>query len=147
MIIINKKANLNYRIFEKIEAGIVLLGSEAKSLRTRGGDLSNCYAKVIQGEVYLINLNIPIENKKDYDSKRSRKLLLHKNEIVSISSKIKAQGLTLIPIKLYNKGPLFKLELALAKSKRKYEKKESIKKRDIEREIESELRNSIKYRG
>lgn len=141
MLIINKKAQFNYRLLEKIEAGISLLGSEAKTLRLRGGDLSNSYAKIMNGEVFLINFNIPIQNKKDYDPKRLRKLLLHKKEIISMTTKIKSQGLTMIPVKLYNKQRLFKIELALAKSKRIFEKKASIKKKDIEREVEAEFKN------
>lgn len=141
MQILNKKAHFNYSLLEKIEAGIVLSGSEAKTIRLRGGDLSNSYAKIINNEAYLINFNIPIAGKKDYDSTRSRKLLLHKNEIISLTTKMKSQGLILVPVKLYNSRRLYKVELALAKSKRKFEKKESIKKKDIEREIETELAN------
>jgi SsrA-binding protein len=136
MIIINKKAKFNYTLFESYEAGIVLSGSEAKSIRTQKVDMSNSYAKIIDGEIFLVNTNIPIPGKKDYDSTHTRKLLLHKKEILSIQTKIKANKLTLVPVKLYNKGNLFKLELALAKSKKRFEKKEDIKKKDIEREIE-----------
>lgn len=143
MQIINKKANFNYQLFEKIEAGLVLSGSEAKTIRLRGGDLSNSYAKIINNEVYLINFNIPIAGKKDYDSTRSRKLLLHKSEIVSLTIKMKSQGLILVPIKLYNKRRLYKIELSLAKSKRKFEKKDSIKKKDVEREIAQQYKNSV----
>lgn len=143
MLIINKKVHFNYRLLDRIEAGISLSGSEAKTLRTRGGDLSNSYAKIINGEAYLINFNIPIENKKDYDPLRTRKLLLHKSEIVSITTKVKSQNLTIVPIKMYNKHRLYKIELALAKAKRKFEKKESIKKKDIEREIEEEFKKSV----
>ena len=141
MQIINKKAHFNYSLLEKIEAGIVLSGSEAKTIRLRGGDLSNSYAKMINNEVYLINFNIPIAGKKDYDSTRSRKLLLHKSEIVSLTTKMKSKGLILVPVKLYNKRRLYKIELALAKSKRKFEKKDSIKKKDIEREIQESLKS------
>jgi len=143
MQIINKKARFNYRIYEKIEAGVVLMGSEAKTLRLRGGDLSNSYAKIINGEMYLINFNIPIENKKDYDSKRTRKLLLHKKEITTLLTKIKSGGLTVIPLKLYNKHRLYKLELALAKTKREFEKRQSIKEKDIEREIEQNYKGRL----
>jgi len=141
MQIINKKARFNYEFLDRMEAGISLSGSEAKTLRIRGGDLSNSYAKIINGEVYLINFNIPIENKKDYDPLRTRKLLLHKSEIISLTIKMKSQGLILIPVKLYNKRRLYKIELALAKSKRKFEKKASIKKKDLERELEINFKN------
>ncbi len=136
----NKKANFNYKLFEKFEAGISLIGGEVKALRKGNVDLSQSFAKIVDGEVYLINANIPIEGKKDYLPTKSRKLLLHKNQIISIQSKIKAKKLTLVPTKVYTKGRLIKVEIALAKSKRKFEKKEAIKRRDIEREIERELR-------
>lgn len=140
-MIINKKAMFNYNLLEKLEVGISLIGAEAKALRVKGADLSQSFAKVIGGEIYLVNANIPVEGKKDYNSTRSRKLLLHKDQIISIEGKIKAKKLTLMPTKIYNKGRLVKVEIALAKSKRKFEKKEAIKRKDIEREIELELKN------
>lgn len=143
MHIANKKVHFNYNLFETYEAGISLLGAEVKALRVRGGDLSESYVKIIDGSPYLVNANIPIEGKKDYVSTRSRKLLLNKGEIIAIQTKVKAKKLTLVPTKLYNKGPLIKLEIALAKSKREFEKKESIKRKDLEREIEEELKNSV----
>jgi SsrA-binding protein len=143
MKIINKKARFNYILFESYEAGISLLGGEVKALRVRGCDLGESYVKIIDGSPYLVNANIPIGGKKDYNSTRSRKLLLNKKEILSIQVKIKAKKLTLVPTKLYNKGPLIKLEVALAKSKRKFEKKEAIKKHDLEREVEEEFKNSV----
>ena len=140
MKIINRKAKFNYKLFETYEAGIVLKGSEAKALRTNGADLNNSYAKIISGEIYLINANITIPGKIDYDPTRSRKLLLHKDQIISIASKIKQKQLTLIPTKIYLKGNLVKTEIALAKSKRKFEKKESIKKKDLDRELQQEFK-------
>jgi SsrA-binding protein len=124
MQIINKKAKFNYKLFETYEAGIVLKGSEAKALRTNGADLGNSYAKIVSGEVYLINANIQIPGKIDYNPTRSRKLLLHKDQIVTIATKIKQKRLTIVPTKIYSKGNLFKVEVALAKSKRKFEKRE-----------------------
>ncbi len=137
---VNRKANFNYKLFDRLETGISLLGAEVKALRSGNVDLSQSFAKIIDGEVYLINANIPVQGKKDYKSTRSRKLLLHKDQITSIQSKIKAKKLTLVPTKVYTKGRLVKVEIALAKAKRKYEKKEAIKRKDIEREIERELR-------
>lgn len=141
MQIINKKAHFNYQLLDKIEAGISLSGSEAKTLRLRGGNLTNSYAKIVNGEVYLINFNIPIEGKKDFDATRSRKLLLHRNEIIALTSKTKSQGLILVPVKMYNKHRLYKVELALAKAKKKFEKRAGIKKKDIERELEINFKN------
>ena len=135
MKIINKKARFSYKLFEKIEAGISLTGQEVKALRRNSADLGNSYAKIINNEVFLINANISVSNNNGNPT-RTRKLLLHKKQIDSLSSKIKAKRLTLVPTKLYNKGRLIKIELALAKSKKKFEKKAILKKRDIEREIE-----------
>lgn len=137
----NKKAGYNYNLYEKFEAGISLVGGEAKSVKVGRVDINQSYAKIINGQAYLINANIPIEGKKNYSSTRTRKLLLHKSEIISIQSKIKAKKLTIVPIVMYTKGRLIKVGLALAKAKRKFEKRESIKKKDIEREIEKELKD------
>ena len=142
MRIFNRKARFNYKLLGRFEAGIALLGAEVKAVRRGAVDLSSSFAKIMGDEVYLINANIPVEGKKDYNTKRIRKLLLHKNQIVSIQSKIKAKKLTLVPTKVYTKGRLIKVEVALAKAKRKYEKKEAIKRKDIEREIERELKGT-----
>ena len=140
MRIINKKAKFNYNLFERIEAGISLLGAEAKAVRDGHVNLSDSFAKIIDREIYLVNANIPVEGKKEYSSTRTRKLLLHKDQIVSLQTKIKQKKLTLVPTKIYTKGNLVKVELALAKSKRKFEKKAKLKKKDIQREIEQEIR-------
>jgi len=138
--ILNKKAKFNYQLLDKYETGIALVGAEVKAVRFGSVDLSQSYAKIIDNEMYLINANIPVEGKKDYSPTRTRKLLLHKDQIISIKSKMKAKKLTLVPTKVYTKGRLIKAEVALAKAKRKFEKKEAIKRKDIEREIERELR-------
>lgn len=138
---INKKANFNYTILERIEAGVSLNGGEVKAIRGGKADLSNSYAKILDGEAYLINANIPVEGKKNYNPTRLRKLLLHKNQITTIKSKTKAQNLTLVPTKLYTKGPLVKAEIALAKGKREFDKRESLKRKDLEREIQQEYKN------
>jgi SsrA-binding protein len=143
MEITNKKAGFNYILEpERIEAGISLTGAEAKSLRSGRGDLSNSYAKIIEGEVYLVNANIPCPELSHRDPIRSRKLLLHRGEIISLITRLRAKKLTLVPLKLYTKGHLVKLKLALGHSKRKFEKREDIKKKDIKRELEQELKNS-----
>lgn len=143
MAIINKRAKFNYKLEgDKYEAGVSLLGIEAKTIRGGRGDLSNAIAKIHEGEAWLINANIPASQPPlNYNSTRSRKLLLHKHELVSISTKMKQQKLTLVPVKMYNKGRLIKIELVLGKPKRKFEKRQTIKKKDIEREIEQELKN------
>lgn len=141
MRIFNKRAKFNYNLEKKrVETGVVLSGGEAKAVRTGHLDLSQSHARVVNGEIFLINANIPIQGATKYDSTRMRKLLLHKREIISISTKMKQQKLTLVPVKMYTKGHLVKCELALGKPKRKFEKKESIKRKDIQREVERELR-------
>jgi SsrA-binding protein len=141
MRIINKKARFNYTLFDKFEVGIALTGAETKALKTGRGDLSNSFVKIIKDEAYLINANFPAANEsQNYDPTRTRKLLLHRAELTFLTTKMKQKGLTIVPTKVYTKGRLVKLEVALAKSKRKFEKKESIKKKDIEREIEQQLR-------
>ena len=144
MKITNRKAKYDYNLLEKFEAGISLLGAEVKSIKKGEIDLSGSYGKILGDEAYLINANIPVEGVKDYNSTRSRKLLLHKEEIFSISTKVKAKKLTLVPTKVYTKGPLVKIELALAKSKKKYQKKDLIRKRDLERELEKELKEKAR---
>jgi len=144
MKIINRKATFNYKLLEKFEAGISLTGAEVKSIKKGKIDLSAAYGKILGDEAYLVNANIPFEGAIDNKSTRSRKLLLHKNEIVAINAKIKAKKLTLVPTKVYTRGPFIKLEIALAKSKKRFEKKELLKKKDIEREMEKQLKDSVK---
>ncbi len=139
MKVINKKAKFNYKLFETYEAGISLKGSEVKTLLNGQADLSNSYVKIIEGELYLINANIPIREG-NVNPTRTRKLLVHKSEITTIWSKIRQKQLTLIPTKLYTKGRKIKLEFALAKGKREFEKRQSIKKKDVERELQEALR-------
>lgn len=141
MRIFNKRAKFDYRLGkERVETGVVLSGGEAKAVRTGHLDLSQSHARVVNEEIFLINANIPIPGATKYDSTRMRKLLLHKREIISLSTKMKQQKLTLVPVKMYTKGHLVKCELALGKSKRKFEKKESIKRKDIQRDVERELK-------
>lgn len=141
MKIVNKKAKFNYRLYEIFEAGIVLTGSEAKAIKRGSVDLTHSYAKVINDEAFLINANIAVDSSLGKPS-RTRKLLLKKAQIISIKSKIKAKRLTLIPLSVYTKGRLVKVEVALAKAKRVFEKREALKRKDVEREIEAELKNS-----
>jgi len=133
---INRKSGFKYNLFEKYEAGISLTGAEVKAFRRGSVDLSQSFAKIIGGEAHLVNANFAI----DKDATRTRKLLLHKKEILSINAKIKAKKLTLVPTKIYNKGRRIKVEVALAKSKKEFEKKDLIKRRDIDRDTERELR-------
>jgi SsrA-binding protein len=151
MRIVNKKANFEYILTtERFEAGLVLLGSEAKALRTGHADIKQSVVRFVGNELFLINANIPVASPpRGYSPTRSRKLLLNKKELISIQTKSKQLKLALVAVSLYNerssrpegrKSSFFKLELALGKSKRKFEKKESIKKQDIDRDLERELR-------
>ncbi len=138
MKIFNRRVTYDYTILDRIEAGVELTGSEVKSLRGGHAKLDGSFVKIVGGEAYLINAHIspyPFARRENYDPKRTRKLLLHKKELISLSSKLESANLTLIPISWYNKGPLVKLEIALARGKKQYEKREAIKKRDIEREL------------
>lgn len=136
MKIFNRKANYEYKLTgDRVEAGVSLLGAEAKALREGRGDISQAHGRILNGEAFLINANIPAVGVANYNPTRMRKLLLHKDEILSISTKMKQQKLNLVPVLMYTKARLVKVQLALGKPKRKFEKKESIKRKDIEREI------------
>ena len=137
MRIINKKANFNYQILERFEAGLVLSGSEVVGLRQGRVNLTNAHIKLIGSELYLVNLVINTQTETFSDS---RKLLMHREEITSVVTKAKAKKLILVPSKLYNKGRLIKLGVGLGKPKRKYEKRDVLKQKDIQREIERELK-------
>jgi len=141
----NKKAHFNYEILEKYEAGIELLGFEVKSLKGGQGSLEGSYIKIRGGEAFITSMNIPpyqVNNTpKEYDSMRSRKLLLTKKEIEELEKTEQKQGLTIIPISVYNKGRKIKLELAVAKGKKTHDKRETTKKREADREIRRTLKN------
>ncbi len=140
----NKKAKFEYELTgEGVEAGISLLGAEAKSVREGRADISQSHIRILNGEAYLINANIPATGIAKYEATRLRKLLLHKSEILSLVTKMKQKKLQIVPLRVYNKGRLIKLYLELGKPKRKFEKKEAIKRRDINRDIEKELKGSI----
>lgn len=138
MRIVNRKAKYNYKFLENFEAGVSLTGSEVKAVKKGSVDLKNSHAKIMHGEAFLINT--VIQEAGGRVSTRARRLLLHKKEIVSILTKMKGKNLILVPVSMYTKGRLVKIKLALAKAKRKFEKKATIKKRDIERDIEQELK-------
>jgi SsrA-binding protein len=139
-VITNRRANYQYKLeSDKIEAGLVLTGGEAKAVRTGHGDLSRSVVRIIGSEAWLINANIPVVGAK-YEPTRTRKLLLHQAEILSLATKMRQRKLTLVPLKLYTRGHFIKLKIGLGKPKRKFEKRETIKKRDIERDIAKQLK-------
>ena len=143
MKIVNRRAYHDYHIFGKIEAGIELTGPEVKSVKNGRMRLENSFVKIADGQAFLFNAHIPpyqFADQRDYDSTRERRLLLQKREIISLETKMRQKKLTLMPLSCYTKGPWIKLSLALAKGKKRHEKKEAKKRKDIEREVERELR-------
>lgn len=139
----NKKARFNYEIIEKIEAGISLKGTEVKSIRNRNVSIGESYAQVKDNEVFLHNLHIsPYEqgNRENHEPVRVRKLLLHKREIKKLVAKTQQKGLSLVPLSIYLKKGKIKVELAIGRGKRLVDKREAIKKKSIEREIERIVR-------
>ena len=133
----NKKAKFNYNILETYEAGIVLKGSEVKSIRMGKVSLSDAFAQVVNGEVFLFNMHIsPYEKaREELEAKRERKLLLNKSEIRKIEGKLKSKGLTLIPLEVFIKKSFVKITLSLAKGKKEYEKKRKIMEKEQRREM------------
>lgn len=143
MKVLNKKAHFDYDILESIEAGVVLSGPEAKSARLGQVDLDNAFVKVAGGQAEIINLHIyPYKFSSDpnYEPTRTRSLLLSKKEILAIENKTKQGRLTVVPTAMYSKGSKVKIEIGLARGKRIYEKRAAIRKRDLDREVERELR-------
>jgi SsrA-binding protein len=140
IIATNKSASFEYFIEEKFEAGIVLEGSEVKSLRLGHASLNESFCEVYRGEVFLKNAHIPLYDKSGAfstrDSRKDRKLLLHRQEIAKIAGKVNEKGYTLVPIKLYFKDALIKAEIALCKGKHTYDKKRALADRDTKRETD-----------
>lgn len=144
----NRKAYHDYFIEETIEAGIVLTGTEIKSVRRGAANLRDAYARLENGEVWLINMHIsPYEqgNRFNHEPLRTRKLLLHRSEISKLLGAARERGLTLIPTRLYMRNGFCKVELGLAKGKKLHDKREATKKRDADREIAKALRERQKY--
>ena len=139
----NKKINLDYEIMETFEAGIELLGLEVKSLRAHHGSLLGSHVTIRGGEAFLIAVEIPPYQEKntpkEYESKRNRRLLLAKAEIEKLASFESKKGLTIVPISMYNKGDKVKVEIAIVRGKKKYDKRETLKKRDVDRELRREF--------
>lgn len=143
MKIVNRRAYHDYHLLEKFEAGIELTGPEVKSIKSGRMSLENSFVQIKDEEAFLLNAHIPpyeFAHQRNYDPTRTRRLLLHKKEIISLQVKMRQKRLTIIPLSCYTKAGWIKVEIGLAKGKKKYEKKEAIKKRDLEREIERELR-------
>lgn len=145
VVIQNKKARYDYFIEDKYEAGLVLKGTEVKSLRNGRASLKDSYAKIIKNEVFIYQMHIgayPFAYYDNHDPLRIRKLLLHKKEIKKLYSKVNEMGFSLIPLKVYFVDGKIKVELALARGKRKYDKRDTIKKRDEKRDFDRSMRNT-----
>lgn len=140
----NRKANYDYEILETIETGIVLKGTEIKSIRDGRANLKDSYAIVRNNEVFVLNMHISQYkegNIFNHEETRTRKLLLHKKEIFKLRDSVNLNGYTLIPLKVYFKNNNAKLLLGVAKGKKNYDKRESIKQRDIDREVKKQYKN------
>ena len=140
----NKKAYFDYFILEKYEAGIELFGTEVKSVRLGHCSVKESFVRIDKSEVFIYGMHIsPYEkgNIFNKDPLRVRKLLLHKTEIIKLASKLKEKGLTLVPLRVYFKNSLVKVELGLARGKKNYDKRESIAKKDQQRDIDMSLKN------
>ena len=145
MEILNRKARYDYEIEDTYEAGIVLTGTEIKSIRMGKVNIKDSYAIIRNNEIYLLNSHISLYeegNRFNHDEDRTRKLLLHKKEILKLKDKLEIEGYTLVPLKIYFVKNKAKVLIGVAKGKKNYNKKETIKERDIQREMEK----SLKYR-
>lgn len=143
MEIQNRKAHFDYEITDTFETGIVLTGTEIKSIRLGKANLKDSYAIVRNHELYILNMHISSYeqgNRFNHEETRTRKLLMHKEEILKLEEKIKLEGFTLIPLKLYFKKGNAKILLGLAKGKKNYDKRETIKKKDMERQVQKDLK-------
>lgn len=134
----NKKATFDYHLEDTLEAGIKLIGTEVKSLKAQHGGLSGAYVAMVDGRLVLLGAHIPPWQEKNapigFDPYRNRELLLNKRELGTLSKVLKTKGLTIIPVSLYGKGGLVKVQIAVAKGKKVFDKRESIKSRDLDRE-------------
>jgi len=143
---VNRKARFSYELLEKFEGGLALTGGEAKSAKLGSIDMKGAYLSVIDGELWLKHLHIgpytPAGPQPDYNPQRERKVLVHKKELKELQAKSQTAGLTIVPIRVYTKGDLVKLGFALARGKKIHEKRDSIKKRDIERRMKEEMKKT-----
>ncbi len=142
MKISNQKAFFDYELLDRIEAGVNLIGSEVKAVRLGHADLTGSFVRLTGSEAYLVNAKIypyAFARTEGYDPNRTRKLLLHKREIIALKAKTEGDNLTIVPVLLYTTKTYIKAQLAIARSKKKFDKREIIKKRDLERELKTSL--------
>jgi SsrA-binding protein len=139
----NRRARFEYDLIEKVEAGLVLVGSEVKSLRNGRASLEEAYAMIEKGELWLLGCDIPEyvqANQLNHKAKRPRKLLVHKGELAKLESRATEKGLTLVPLSIYFKRGIAKVELSIARGRKTYDKREALKSRDAKRDIDRALR-------
>lgn len=144
-LIENKKASLDYEYLETIEAGIELLGTEVKSIKAHHGSLTGAYIVIVDGELVLLGTHIPAWQEKNagpnFDPYRTRKLLVHKKEMLKLLKSLQTKGLTIVPISLYSKGRYIKTQIAVAKGKKNFDKREVLKKKAVQRDMDRGLRD------
>lgn len=141
----NRQASFRYAFLEKVEAGMVLQGTEVKSLRTGGAQLKDGYAAIHDGGLWLHNVHIPPyapAARENHDPERARKLLLNRRELDKLAARVSERGLTLVPTRIYFNGPRAKVEIALARGKDQYDKRQSLKEKDSKREMSRALREA-----
>ena len=146
-VAVNRRARHNYAVEETLEAGIVLTGTEIKSIRAGRANLAEAYARIERGEAWLIGAHIaPYEqgNRNNHEPTRTRKLLLHRDQIAELAGRTQAKGFALIPLKLYIQGGLAKVELGLGRGKKAYDKRRTIAERDARRELERTTKERVK---
>lgn len=143
ILVDNRKVHFNYEILETFEAGLKLVGHEVKSLKKGQGSIEGAYVIVRGGEAYVVNLFIPPYQEKntpkDYEPRRNRKLLLEKSDIVKLADMEESNGLTIVPISIYNKNNLVKISIAVVRGKKRFDKRETTKKRETDRNIRREF--------
>ncbi|HOP62581.1 MAG TPA: SsrA-binding protein SmpB [Spirochaetota bacterium] len=145
-IIRNKKARFEYEILDTFEAGIVLKGTEVKSVRQKNVNIQESYARIKNGEVFLVGMNIsPYDkgNRFNHDPLRERKLLLHKQEIKRLTGKLAERGFTLVPLRMYMKNGKVKVELGLARGKNVHDKRKTIQERDMKRDMQRDIKKYV----
>ena len=145
----NRKAFHDYEILDRMEAGVVLVGTEVKALREGRANFKDSYARIINGELWVVNMHISSYSHGGYsnhDPLRKRKLLLHRRELRKLIGKVEERGLTLVPLKLYFKHGLAKIEVGLARGKRMHDKRQDIAKKDMDRDAQRELKNKFRIK-
>jgi len=147
VVCVNRQARFNYFIEESFEAGLRLVGSEVKALRQGKAQLTDSYGRIGKGEAFLHNAHISpygASSGFNHEPTRTRKLLLHKREILRLTGKVKERGLTLVPLRIYFKNGRAKVEMALARGKKSYDKRDSIRRKEVRREVERSLKTRQK---